>query len=186
VPNCDFYALAEDCRTVLDFVFAQDGWVLHELASQPDCKVRVFRATDDVFGAFDIGKISTHFQLHAPETGGRVKHRKIVFDAGAVPGATHRYTTEGWGLIQLYLGALRAGTLSSSHTNHNSETRAQTWSATVRTAPGPDAWDWDGVKRVSGKLVRFIRKLGVDKHGSRPILPAAHAAREAGRVRRLQ
>ena len=184
MPNCDFYALAEDCRAVLDFIFEQDGWVLHELSSRPDHEVRVFRATADVCSAFSIGKTATHFQLHAPEMGGRAQHRRIVFEPGAVKGATFRYATDGWGLIQLYFGALRKdGTLTNSHTNHNSEVRAQAWAPTYRNDPSPEEWDWAGVKRVSGRLVRFIRKLGVGKLGSRPILPAAHAAQKNGRLR---
>jgi hypothetical protein len=172
---------------VLDFIFEQDGWVLHELSSRGDHDVRVFRATIDVCAAFSIGRTPTHFQLHAPEMGGRVQYRRITFDPEIVKGATFRYSTEGWGLIQVYLGMLRDdGTLTSSHTNHNSEVRAQTWSHTYRDDPSPDEWNWAGVKRVSGKLVRFIRKLAVDKLGSRPILPAAHAARCDGRVVHLR
>jgi hypothetical protein len=30
VPNCDFYALGDDLCQVLEFVFAQPGWELHE------------------------------------------------------------------------------------------------------------------------------------------------------------
>jgi hypothetical protein len=36
-----------------------------------------------------------------------------------------------------------------------------------------DAWDWREVERISGRLSRFIRKLAVDKSGSRVILPSA-------------
>lgn len=183
MPNCDFYALAADCRAVLDFIFEQDGWVLHELASRPNHKVRIFRSTAGVLEAHKVGTVATYFHLHAPEMGGRVIHRRIKFNPGAVKGATHRFDSEGWGLIQLYFGARRKdGSLTPSHTNHNSETRAQTWSKTYVDDPSPDEWDWAGVKRVSGQLIRFIRKTSLDKSGSRPILPAAHTAHEAGRV----
>ena len=107
MPNCDFYASGKDCIAVLDFVFAQPGWKLVELGSLPDQKLRTFRSTAEVLAAHPIGKRATHFQLHAPDMKGRVTARRINLDPGAVPGATHRYTSEGWGLIQLYFGAVR-------------------------------------------------------------------------------
>jgi hypothetical protein len=65
VPSCDFYALADDCQAVLDFIFDQDGWVLHELASRPGHKVRTYRSTADVSDAAALGTRDAHFQLEA-------------------------------------------------------------------------------------------------------------------------
>lgn len=183
MPNCDFYALAADCAAVLGFVFEQPGWTLVELASVPDQKLRTFRSTAEVRAAYPVGKRETHFQLHAPEMKGRVIARRINVNPGAVPGATHRYDAEGWGLIQLYFGAVRDGRLSRSHTNHNSLRRAQVWEPTVGGARDRVAdWDFAAVTRISSRLNRFIRRLAVAKHGSVAILPAAHLAVEERRV----
>src|SRR5687768_17320992 len=125
MPNCDFYALADDCVRVLDFVFEQPGWVLHELASENDSSIRTFDSTHSVLAAFPLCERSLHFQLYSAEMRGAVLHRRITFKPGAVPGATFRYATEGWGLIQLYLGMRRNdGTLSACHTNHNSDRKS--------------------------------------------------------------
>jgi hypothetical protein len=40
MPNCDFYAAGDDFCSILDFVFAQPGWTLVELASLPDQPLR--------------------------------------------------------------------------------------------------------------------------------------------------
>jgi hypothetical protein len=184
MPNCDFYALAQDSARVLEFIFAQPGWVLYELASRPDQTTRVFRSTGAVLEAFRVGEIETHFQLYAPEMRGRVLHTRIDFRPGAVPGASHRFATEGWGLIQVYFGALKKeGTLTPSHTNHNRHTRANAWAPHTPALGDPDDWDWPAVVRTSGRLVRFIKRISAGKEGSRPVLPSAHAAIAEGRVR---
>lgn len=179
MPNCDFYALAEDCKDILDFIFAQPGWTLYELYSQWDKPVRVFSSTESVRDTFNLCKESTHFQLYAPDMGGSVHYRRIERNAGE----TVRNSTEGWGLIQVYFGDLSGGLLTNSHTNHNSETRAYNWSVTLPDLGDVGEWDWSGVERTSGKLVRFIRKLGVAKQGSRPVLKQAYESLRSDAIR---
>jgi hypothetical protein len=94
-------------------------------------------------------------------------------------GAKFRYDCRGWGLIQLYLGSLKGGLISNSHTNHNSETRARNWEPIIRNGT-VGAWDFRAVTRMSSRLNRFIRSRAKAKHGSRPILPKAHEAVTAG------
>ena len=183
MPNCDFYALADDCERVLDFVFEQPGWVLHELASENDSPVRTFSSTHAILATHPLCLRPLHFQLYSPAMGGAVLHRKIVLRPGAVPGATFRFSTDGWGLIQLYLGVLRKdGSLTACHTHHNSLTRAQRWTQTVSDQGSVESWDWPAVSRMSGRLVRFIRKAADSKQWSRPVLPSAHTAQVAGRL----
>jgi hypothetical protein len=183
MPNCDFYAHGKDFQELLGFVFDQPGWVLHELASQFNRPVVVFSSAADMFEQCGVGTQALYFQLYAPEMGGTVIHKRIGFKPGAVDGASHRFSTEGWGLIQLYLGCERRDGITHSHTNHNSPGRAQTWSATPATGAldDPGRWDWRAVARISGKLNRFIRKLALSKLGARPILPGAHAVVLAGK-----
>jgi hypothetical protein len=185
MPNCDFYALATDLVGVLDFIFAQPGWMLVELASQHDRPLREFHATQEVLAAypsFDRLDPALYFHLYSPAMGGRVVHKRIDFNFGAVPDATFRYDAQGWGLIQLYFGRLRDGRLSPCHTNHNSERRAQNGeSPSAVDEIGPvAAWSWAEVARVSGRLNRFIRKIAAGRIHSRPVLPAAHEAHARG------
>lgn len=181
MPNCDFYALDDDFALVLDFVFSQDEWELHELSSEANHVVRVFRSTREVLGGCALGRGLSCFQIYSPEMAGQPLHRRIDFKPGAVPGATHRFSTEGWGLVQLYFGFMRTGDgLTPSHTNHNSVVRAKSWSPLRSELGSPDEWDWAGVARVSGRLVRFLQKQRAARHGSRPVLPGADRAVRAG------
>lgn len=186
MPNCDFYALASDLAEVLDFVFAQPGWSLVELASRHDQPLRTFHATSEVlhgFPSFMDLSIPEHFHLYSEAMGGQVMSRRITFTPGAVPGATFRYDSHGWGLIQLYFGKLRDGRLSNCHTNHFSERGARKWEPTYADGPERvDAWNWREVSRTSGALNRFIRRTATGKLHSRPVLRAAWEAQAKGAV----
>jgi hypothetical protein len=181
MPNCDYYALGGDFESILDFVFAQAGWELHELSSRPDQPVRVYSGTSQVRNDWVLGEAACHFQLYSPELGGEPIHRKITFKPGAVAGASYRFATEGWGLIQLYFGCLRPQVgLSHSHTNHFSQKGAVAWSEGNASLGPADDWDWVAIAKASGHLNRYIRRLGVCKLDSRPILPGAQEAVRAG------
>jgi len=186
LPNCDFYALGEDLHAVIGFVYSNPGWRLIELSSEPERELREFSSAVELFASYpEVGEQATslHLQLYCESMRGQVRHRRIDLNPGAIPGATFRYSSEGWGLIQLYFGILRDGRLAPSHTNHNSARRAAAWESLDRGRLGPvSAWDWDEVARISRRLNRFIHAAAKEKEGSRPVLPVAQLARSAGRV----
>jgi hypothetical protein len=180
MPNCDFYAVDGDFAPILDFLFLHPGWILIELASRHDEPLRRFRSTAEVFAAFDLDHENAHLMLYAPETGGSIRERQVLFKPGAVPGAIGRTDSEGWGLIQLYLQPGSVERVGLSHTNCNSESRARAWEAALSGRLGlVNDWDMGEVNRVSERLNRQIRRLGVRKEGSRSVLPFA-AQRVAG------
>jgi len=183
VPNCDFYALKDDVRSVLDFVFSQPGWTLYELASRHDSALRQFSTTEEVLDAFDLAHEDVYLHLYAPEMAGRVYEKRVLFTPNAVPHATYRHDSHGWGLIQLYFIGPRNGKLKASHTNHNSEARARRWEPTYADEPDRvNDWNWQAVTRTSSRLNRFIRSKGSPQLGSRPILPAAFEANLQGTI----
>jgi hypothetical protein len=98
----------------------------------------------------------------------------------ASPEQAFRYSSEGWGLIQLYLEAPRKGALSPSHTNHNSPSRAAKWSDTYSELRDPSLWDWDAVTSFSRRLNAFIRKQSVAKIGPRVVHSGAQRFQQAG------
>ena len=176
MPNCDFYATGEDFRSILDFVFAQPGWTLVELASIPDQPLRRFHSTDALLDAHDLERSGALMQLYTPDLGGGIIERPIVFHPGAMGDAKGRTDSEGWGLIQLYLSGERDGRIGLSHTNHNSEARARSLETTYAHGLGPvSAWNWTEVERASRRLNRHIRQTAVGRSGSRVILPQAGA-----------
>jgi len=83
-------------------------------------------------------------------------------------------------LVQLYLSAPRADRLESSHTNHNSKTRAERWEPIYADQAGTNAWDFARISAFSSRLNRQIRKRGVAKVGSRAVLPGALKLWESG------
>jgi hypothetical protein len=96
--------------------------------------------------------------------GGRWNARRIELNPSV--GARFRYACEGWGLIQLYFGAIKNGQLSSCHTNHFSAKRAESWEGIVAKRESAHAWDFNAVNRMSSRLNRFVRGRGVAKWGS--------------------
>lgn len=174
MPNCDFYALGPDCEAILDFVFSNRGWRLLEAYSDPDRDLRTFTSVDAVTSTFDLTRESAHLMLYAPEMRGHVTSERINLKRGALGNATFRYSAKGWGLIQLLFEAPRQNKLAASHTNHNSQSRAERWAPTYpEDAEYVATWDWAAVRRVSGRLVRHIGGLCAAKVGSRPRLTSS-------------
>lgn len=184
MPNCDFYATAEDLIPIVDFIFRNDGWTLFELASRPDMEVKSFNTSAEL--ALEPHKRSHHFVLYAAQMRGSVNFRRIALQPGAVPGASFRYATEGWGLIQFYVELPHEGLLRPSHTNHFSEKAALKWSGVRKEMSSVDGWDWRAVSGISRRLNQYIRGRSVAKHGSRPILAEAKAAFDRGALRLVQ
>ena len=176
MPNCDFYAVGQDVRAILDFMFDQPGWLLIEHASRGDMPLRRFHSTEDVLTAFDLERATAHLHLYTPEMRGAIMEQRVVYQPGAVPGPTGRTDAGGWGLIQFYLAPADEQSIGVSHTNHNSEARARAWEPIGADRLGPvDAWDWQAVTRVSRRLNYQIRKLAVGRSSGRAILPEAAA-----------
>lgn len=178
MPNCDFYAANLDHRAILEWLLANGECDIYELNSRPGMETVLFEKPQDFektyqFSEWEAIPSGMHLQLYVRKAKGSVGHRRIELKH-APPEKAFRYTTQGWGLIQLYLEAPRKGILQASHTNHNSETRAKNWRDTISDMGEPEDWDWAEVTSFSRRLNTFIRKLAVDKIGSRPILPGAN------------
>ena len=179
MPNCDFYAIPEDHRGILDWLLADGSCDLYELASDFEKPLRQFRSSEEVLQQFDrchwSGERRTvvDLQLYVRGAGPPFVPKRIELNPKSCNSATYRYSAEGWGLIQLYLESLNLGTLEASHTNHFTLKGAKSWD-TINTEKGPaEAWDFVRINSFSSKLNREIRKRGVAKVASRVILPGA-------------
>ncbi|TWU01034.1 hypothetical protein Pla52n_44050 [Stieleria varia] len=150
-----------------------------ELYSEFDCELEEFTSVAHIerhYAITDWSLLPTgslHFQIYAEEAKGNINIQHIELNPKKCNGATTRYCCEGWGLIQLYLQSPRNGRLANSHSNHNSETRANKWAETYNRMGNPADWDWTAVNSFSRRLNRQIRKLAVAKQQSRVILPCA-------------
>lgn len=177
MPNCDFFAYGDDHRVILEHIFRTMPCRIFELASEVDTELAEFHSLADIEHRYQINDWShdqhqtLHLQLYAEGADGYVNFRRVDLNPKKCDGATYRYSCNGWGLIQLYLESPRNSILRNSHTNHNSETRAHNWATTYPDMGDPASWNWAVVNSFSRKLNRFIRNSGVEKRGSRVILP---------------
>lgn len=187
MPNCDFYAARGDFEPILRFVFERMDCRVFETYSPFDHELREFSCLEELadnadskLGNCSNNKPSFFLMLWPIKASDQVRIRRIELDPVARLGK-HRHTVEGWGLISLQLGGLAEAKLHPSHTTHNSENRAKKWADSYENTMGdPSAWNWEVVTRTSAKLNRHIRSLAIAKIGSRPVLPEAKEALDAG------
>jgi hypothetical protein len=174
MANLDFYALEEDQRSLLEFLYAEANITVFELSSEYDCEVRRFESVPDLEAAFTLGQHrASHFQLWSPSVMAAPTFRRIELK---VPGHSFRYSVEGAGLIQLYLDGQKDGVIYHSHYGHWSEAGAR-----ERSILPADACDWKALAKLSGRIQRHIRgRLAVAKLFGRPILPQALRAVQKG------
>ena len=185
MPNLDFYAADEDYEPIVSFVFSDEKLRVFESYSRPDRGLVEIKSREHFWEHFSpeiSGKnASILFQLFTVGGGGEPLFRRIELKPGPLGDAKFRFACVGWGLIQLQFELPRQKMLRPSHTNHNSEKRALAWAQTSEDRLGsPTKWVWKEIERASRQLNTFIRRLSVEKVGSRPVLPTALRLREEG------
>jgi len=74
---------------------------------------------------------------------------------------------------RFYLGGPTRHSLENSHTNHNTQKRAEAWAPAIENSPDVDSWDFKKITAFSSRLNREIRKRSVGKLASRVVLPGA-------------
>src|SRR5262245_53575960 len=186
MPNCDFYATPEDHEPLLNWLFADAACHVYENASDPEQPLKRFGSPGEVIRQFERRHSTgepwqtVHMQLYVLGAGPPFRARRIALDPQVCDGATFRHTAEGWGLVQLYLSAPHGDCLKNSHTNHNSEQRANTWARVHEDQLGPAGWDFPRITTFSSRLNRQIRKRSVARFGSRVVLRGAFELWERG------
>lgn len=186
MPNCDFYAVPGDHEALLDWLVREKTCRIFELSSDLEKPLREFLTVEDVMSQFSRtypnGKVwhTVYLQLYVLGAGPQFVPRRVSLNPTACDGATFRYAADGWGLVQLYLGAIGDGGLKSSHTNHNGVKRAQAWCSVSPERNPVESWDFKRITAFSSRLNRQIRSLAIAKIGSRAVLPGALKLWEAG------
>jgi hypothetical protein len=147
MANLDFYALGDDLRSLLRFVYAETDIVVYELASEFDRDARQFASLASLEAVFNLGDHKAgHLQLWSPSVMARPVIRRIELK---VPGHSFRYAVEGVGLIQLYLDGQREGVIYHSHYGHWNEAGAR-----QRSMHSADDCDWEALAKLSGLVQR--------------------------------
>jgi len=175
MANLDFYALENDQRDLIQFVFAETDVVVFELYSECDRSLRQFRSMTELDAAFQLGaQHAAQLQLWSPSVSAPpvIRHIKL----GPVTGHSFRYASEGVGLIQLYLDGMHDGMIHHTHFGHWNEAGAR-----GRFGQLADECDWRALARISGRIQRQIRgRLAVAKLHSRPVHMQAYSAVQQG------
>jgi hypothetical protein len=179
MASIDFYALRDDVRELVRFVFEETDARVFESYSEYDAELREFRSFDELSSAFRLGSDphghghAVSLQLWFPSVMRDVEFERITLK---LKGPSFRYRVSGVGLVQLDLGGQSGSVISESHYGHWSEAGAR-----QRATGDVDAVNWSTLSRISGRIQRHIRtKLAVAKVRGRPILPAAFAALQGG------
>ena len=163
----------------MHWLFAEGTCRVFELSSDFERPLKEFRSAEEVMSQFDrtysTGDTwhTVHLQLYVLGASPPFVPRRVQLNPKACEGATFRYAAEGSGLVQLYLGAAKGGGLNNSHTNHNSQKRAEARASTAPAMQEVRLWDFTKITTFSSRLNRQIRKLSAAKIDSRPVLPAA-------------
>jgi hypothetical protein len=122
MPNVDFYAAKGDFHPVLDYVFSKSGCRVFEMDSPPGQPIAEFASIEMLEARYPIGICkgsapSVLLQLVPPNSFGFCRIRRINLKPGVYGDHTFRYSFEGWGLIQLYLGGIAPHGAVESHTS---------------------------------------------------------------------
>lgn len=174
MANLDFYAVGDDLRDLVEYIFAETDIVMYELASEFDKEARQFRSLSEVEAVFHLGTYRAgDLQLWSPSVMERPVIRRI--DLIRVPGHSFRYAVEGAGLIQLYLDGVQGGVVYHTHFGHWSEAGAR-----KRSINSADDCDWRLLAKLSGRIQRYIQGRAAARLHSCPILRQCFAEVQQG------
>ena len=173
----DFFANKSDKINVLDFIFKETDLRIFDLASPYGQEVSEYTTSTEIASKFDLehgAQSSVTFQLWTERFGGDIQFRKIDLDPKYCNGHSFRYSTDGWGLIQLYFGGQKDSVLFYSHIGHFNEKAALKWETTTHFNGKAKKWNWKEIERTSRKIKSQIHnKMSVRKIGSYGVLKGA-------------
>ena len=181
--NYNFFATSADKIRVLNHIFENTDLQVFDSYSEHSQEICQYISTDEIAAKFDLengGQFATAFQMWSPRFGGKAVFRKINLKPRYCNGHTYRYSTDGWGLIQLYLGGYQNNTLFYSHIGHFNERGAFGRADSDKELIEVKRWNWKEIAAISRSLKYQIHKMAVDKIGSSSVLPGADALSKSG------
>jgi hypothetical protein len=154
IPVSDTAILA-----IADAIFNERPSTVVEAYSGFDQAPRTFQSSEELcaytFARRGCSDASVHVAVHYPDMAGRVASTRVALDAAKCDGHTHRYRTDGWGLIWVYLQL--GSRTPESFISANSEKRADAWAATYPELDPPATWAWPAVTRHLRRLRRALK-----------------------------
>ncbi len=182
MAQLDFYAVREDIRGLLHFIFEETDVRVFEEYSEYDRELREFRSYHDLATAFELGTDPYGKGCHiilglwSPTVTSEVQVSRTDLKRTKRFPHDFRYHLSGIGLLRLHLGGRYQNVITDSYFGHWNEAGAR-----QRSGGNAEAVDWRVLSRISGRIQRHIRgRMAAAKINSRPILRAAFAEVEAG------
>jgi hypothetical protein len=180
----NFFANKTDKLEILDFIFKETDLKIYDLSSPYGLEICEYKSLSDIDSKFNLDngdKFAVTFQLWSPRHKGKPLFRKIQLDPKHCNGHTFRYSTDGWGLIQLYFGGLKNNELNQSQIGHITEREALK-NENITTFNGRvDSWDWTEIHSTSRMLkIKIHNKLSIRKIGSLGVLKGADSLEKNG------
>lgn len=180
----DFFAAETDKIDLLNFIFEETDLQIFELSSPYGQNINEYKSVNEITTKFDLqtgGKFALTFQMWSPRFKSEPVFRKVDLNPRYCQGHTFRYTTEGWGLIQLYFGGIENNILSLSHIGHFNQKGALDRETTNLSNGKVSNWDWPEIEKTSRKLKYQIHsKFSVKKIGPNGVLKGAEILESQG------
>ena len=180
----NFFADKADKLVILDFIFKETDLHIYDFGSPYGQEICEYKNIDEIDSKFDLSngdKFAVSFQLWAPRHKGKPLFRKVNLDPKHCDGYTFRYSTDGWGLIQLYFGGLKNNALNQSHIGHFNEMGALKNESTSSFNGKVNDWNWAEIQATARKLKYQIHnKLAIRKIGSLGVLSGADNLEKKG------
>lgn len=182
--NYNFFADKADKLQILEYIFSETDLQVYDSYSSYGQEICNYKSVEDISTRFDLingDKFAVAFQLWTPRHGEQPIFRKVDLDPNRCDGHTFRYSTDGWGLIQLYFGGLKNNELNQSHIGHFNEAGALKNEASNKFNGKVNLWDWREIQKTSRHLKYQIHnKLAIRKFGSFGVLPGADKLEREG------
>lgn len=179
--NYNFYAGKNDKLDVLEFIFKKTDLHVYDLGSAYSKEISEYKTAEEVASKFDLtngDKFAITFQLWSPKHEGKPIFRRIELDPTRCNGHSFRYSTEGWGMIQLYFGGIKNQSLNQSHIGHFNEKGALKNEFPNHFNGKVNQWNWKEISKTSRMLKYQIHnRLAIDKIGSVGIMKEANEMR---------
>lgn len=180
----DFFADKTDKLHILEYIFSNTDIQIFDTSPPAGQEIRNYKSMDEIASNFDLvngEKIAVTFQLWTPRHKGEPLFRKIELDPKRNNGHTFRYSTDGWGLIQLYFGSLSNNKLNQSHFGHFTEKAALNWEESYSFNGKVSNWDWTEIQTTSRNLKYLIlNKMAKRKIGGFGVLSGADKLEKQG------
>jgi hypothetical protein len=180
----DFFADKTDKIEILEFIFRETDLRVFDHASPFEQEIIEYENVDQISSKFDLvngDKFAVTFHLWTLRHKGEILFRRVELDPKRCNGHTFRYSTDGWGVIQLYFGGLKNNELNQSHIGHFNEKGALERESSNKFNGKVSNWDWTEIQKSSRRIKSYIHsKLSVRKIGSMEVLTGADRLEQQG------